>query len=58
MQDIEKDTAEKAGAAEPMKYDRRIGATTYKIAVYYSQTSKDTLPDKILRLIKSEVAGR
>jgi hypothetical protein len=30
---------------------KRIGATTYEVAVHFSKTSKETLRDKIIRLI-------
>ncbi len=36
---------------------RRIGSTDFEIAVFFSDTSKETLNDKMKRLIKSE-AGR
>jgi len=34
---------------------KRIGSTTYVVAVHFSQTSKETMQDKVLRLIESEV---
>jgi hypothetical protein len=36
---------------------RRIGSTDFEIAVFFSDKNKETLNDKIKRLIKSE-AGR
>jgi hypothetical protein len=36
---------------------RRIGSTDFEIAVFFSNTNKETLSDKIARLVKSE-AGR
>jgi hypothetical protein len=41
--------------AEPLKLTRRIGSTTYTINVHFSVGSRETLEDKILRLIKREV---
>lgn len=32
----------------------RINRTTYKVAVHFSKTSKETMGDKIARLIESE----
>ena len=32
----------------------RIGATTYKVKVVFSDTEKDMLEDKILRMIRNE----
>ena len=33
---------------------RRIGSTTYKLKVFFSETAKETMEDKILRMIKNE----
>jgi hypothetical protein len=41
--------------AEPLMLKKRIGSTDFIINVRYSQTSAETLEDKILRLIESEV---
>ena len=38
-------------------YEKRIGSTVYRVTVYYSQTSGDTLEDKLMRLMESEVRG-
>jgi hypothetical protein len=51
-------SAEKLGKIpniEPPKFSKRIGSTNYIVAVYSSQTSAETIEDKLLRLIKSEV---
>ena len=40
--------------AAPLKFQKRIGSTTYVVAVHYNQNGKDTISDKILRLIESE----
>jgi hypothetical protein len=41
--------------AEPMKFSKRIGSTTFVVAVHSSRTSKEAVQDKIIRLIESEV---
>ena len=41
--------------AEPPKFSRRIGSTNYIVSVHFSQTSKETIEDKLIRLLKSEV---
>ena len=41
--------------AEPPKLSKKIGSTTYVVAVHFSRTSAETLEDKVLRLIESEV---
>lgn len=56
---------ERTGGAEtsgkdrtvPMTMLKRIGSTTYEVAVYFSQTSKETVNDKITRLIQNEASG-
>ena len=39
---------------QPMRLTRRIGQTTYQVSVHFSETSKETVGDKIIRLIKNE----
>ena len=36
-------------------FNMRIGNTTYVIGVHFSKTSKDTLEDKMKRLMRDEV---
>ena len=45
-----------AAHAEPGKFSKRIGSTTFVVAVHYSRNSRETMQDKILRLIKQEVS--
>jgi len=42
-------------ADQPVMLQKRIGATTYVVSVRFSQTSRETMQDKVLRLIESEV---
>lgn len=53
---MRKQTASKAERHEqqPMCLTRRIGQTTYKVNVHFSETRKETMGDKIIRLIKNE----
>lgn len=39
---------------EPHIMRKRIGSTVYEVSVYFSETSKETLEDKIKRLIERE----
>lgn len=39
----------------PPKLMTRIGSITYEVSVHFSNTSKETLNDKTLRLIRNEV---
>jgi hypothetical protein len=35
--------------------EQRIGSTVYRVTVHFSPTSTDTIEDKLLRLMESEV---
>ena len=37
-------------------FTKKIGQATYHVQIHFSQTSKDTFNDKILRLIKNDIA--
>ena len=41
--------------AQPMILRKRIGSTMYEVSIRFSETSKETLEDKILRLMEREV---
>ena len=41
--------------AEPIAIQKRIGSTTYVVSVHFSKTSRETMEDKIFRLIEREV---
>ena len=34
---------------------RKIGNTTFDVYVHYSKTSKETLTDKVIRLIRNDI---
>jgi len=40
---------------KPPKFKKRIGSTVYDVSVRFSTTSNETMQDKIMRLIESEV---
>ena len=41
------------------QFTRRIGGTTYRVSVHMSKTSRETMSDKITRMIKNETqSGR
>ena len=56
-------TAEKGAATrrgdnaheEPIMLKKRIGSTTFVVAVHFSQTDKKSIEDKVFGLIESEV---
>jgi len=35
-------------------FTKRIGYTTYRVGVHFSEVSKETAQDKIMRLVKNE----
>jgi hypothetical protein len=37
-------------------FTKKIKSTVYEVNVYFSDTSKETIDDKIMRLLKREVA--
>ena len=39
---------------EPCRFEKRVGSTLYLVNVHFSESSKETMEDKILRLVKSE----
>lgn len=43
---------------EPMRLTEQIGQTTYKVNVHFSETSKETIGDKIIRMIENEAANQ
>jgi len=43
---------------EPNVITKRIGYTTYRASVHFSKTSKETISDKIIRLIKNDTSLR
>jgi hypothetical protein len=52
-----RDAAQRSRTAEsePIKLQRRIGSTLYEVSVRFSATSKETMQDKLMRLIEREV---
>ncbi|MCL2775768.1 MAG: transposon-encoded TnpW family protein [Oscillospiraceae bacterium] len=40
---------------EPAILRKRIGSTTYVVSIYPSQSKKETLKEKIVRLIKNDL---
>ena len=37
---------------------RRIGNTTYKVKIAFSENSTETMEDKIIRIIKNEILAK
>ncbi|MEA5049932.1 MAG: transposon-encoded TnpW family protein [Oscillospiraceae bacterium] len=45
-----------ATQAEQPALVKQIGKTTYKVKIHFSETSKETMSDKIVRMLKSEIS--
>jgi hypothetical protein len=43
---------------EPCRFEKRIGSTLYMVNIHFSKTSKETMDDKIMRLVKNEAQNR
>lgn len=41
--------------SEPQYLLKRIGSTTYKVSIHFSQTNKDTMADIVRRSLEREV---
>ena len=39
----------------PFVLRRRIGSTTYNVGVHFSRTSRETMDEKILRLVRNDL---
>jgi hypothetical protein len=43
---------------EPCRFEKRLGSTLYLVNIHFSETSKETMNDKILRLVKNEAQNK
>jgi len=41
-------------SAQSGRFTKRIGSTLYEVNVYFSEAGKESLEDKILRLVENE----
>ena len=39
---------------EPYRLTKRLGSTVYEVHVYFNQDAKETMNDKIMRLVRNE----
>lgn len=42
----------------PPHFTKTVGGTTYEVTVHFSKTSKETMADKLLRLIQREAENK
>ena len=50
----DKTTTTATARAEQPGFEKRIGKTTYRVKVHFSPNSKETITDKIMRLLRNE----
>ena len=51
-------TTEKEQSREYGVFTKRIGSTTYRVRVHFSNTSRETMDEKIIRLLRNEAARK
>ena len=49
------ETTTTAGAENPPALVKKIGRTTYIVRIHFSETSTETMSDKIKRMLKNEI---
>jgi len=49
---------ESTSAAEPYRFTKRLGSTTYRVVVHFNPNAKDTASEKIARLVRNEALGK
>ena len=49
-------TTATATKTEQPDFVKRIGKTTYRVKVHFNPDSRETMSDKIIRMLKSEVS--
>jgi len=40
---------------EPCRFTKRIGSVVYEVVIHFNQDAKETMNDKILRLMKRDM---
>ena len=51
-------TAVKEPPRESGAFTKRIGSTNYRVNVHFNPNSRETVNDKIIRMIKNETSGK
>jgi hypothetical protein len=55
---MKQDTAKTEPPRESGVFTKRIGSTNYRVSVHFSKTSRETMNDKIMRIIKNDASGK
>jgi hypothetical protein len=53
----DKTTTTTARAEQP-DFEKRIGKTTYRVKVHFNPNNRETMNDKIIRMLKNEVSQK
>ena len=56
VMECEHGSSSHGSADQPLKLTKRIGSTTFTVSVHFSQTSKETVEDKLLRLMERDLS--
>ena len=48
---------EKSCASEPYRFTKRLGSIVYEVSVHFNQDAKETMDDKIIRLMRADLWG-
>ncbi len=48
-------TAKQAAPSEAFTLKRRIGSTTYRARIYFNPEAKETMDDKVMRLLRNDL---
>jgi len=43
---------------EPRRFIKRIGNTNYEVSVFFNDACRESLEDKIMRLIRNDALGK
>jgi hypothetical protein len=54
----EKPTRQEPPTRETGIFTKRIGSTNYQVSVHFSKTSRETMNEKIMRLIKNDTGEK
>ena len=54
MNTLKSPTVKIKSPQEPCRCRKRIGSTVYEVNVYFNQDAKETMNDKIMRLVRND----
>ena len=48
-------TVNNTRVSEPFVLHRRIGSTTFKVGIHFNEEARETIEDKVLRMLKNDL---